>query len=100
MPNHTIDKYILPIAATTLIVVAAFRFARMPVFATRDALWTVASIPLAAVALGVCDFLRYRTRASLWIFTIALLAIAIVSKPFSMGLGVVLRGIWIFTTFK
>ncbi|HEV3039836.1 MAG TPA: hypothetical protein VHA33_18865 [Candidatus Angelobacter sp.] len=91
-----IDKYLLPIIAATLILAGALRLALMPAFRFSNAVWALLCIPIAAVALLVCDFVRYRTRASLWIFAVVLLAAAILSKHFCIALGVVLLGIWIY----
>src|SRR5262249_45763820 len=95
-----IDKYLLPIMAAALILTGAFRFALLPAFHFSDAGWALLCIPIAAVALLVCDFVRYRTHVSLWLFVVPLLAAAVLSKHFCIALGVVLLGIWIYNVVQ
>lgn len=92
------EDYLLPAIALALILAGAGRFLWTWKFSPRDTIWILVDIPIAAASLALCDFLRFQTRLPLWLFAILLLAAAIVSAHFSIGLGIILAGLWIFNT--
>src|SRR5437588_6428522 len=97
-PRRSIGDYALPFAAVVLVVAGAVRFLLARKFGLSDAVWILVDVPLAALLLLVADYVHFHTRINMLVLLMVFLLLAISSSAFSIGLGIVLMGVWIFNS--
>ena len=81
-----------------LVVAGLVRFLLARRFGLSDAVWILVDVPLAALLLLVADYVHFHTRINVLVFLMVFLLLAISSSAFSVGLGIVLMGTWIYNT--
>ena len=96
--QRSIGDYALPFAAVVLVVAGLVRFLLARRFGLSDAVWILVDVPLAALLLLVADYVHFHARINVLVFLMVFLLLAISSSAFSVGLGIVLLGIWIYNT--
>ena len=67
-------------------------------FGIRDGLRVLIEAPVSFVLLLVCDYVHFRTRITVSLFLFLFFMLIVCSAHFSVAMGIVVLGIWVYNT--